>query len=145
LQSTHADDKTNLDHAEVDNSSFGAADSGKVSVFAGSEVLLVSVDGRELARDLEDGLLKGGCLFGGGTLLGGELGAGFVLDSNLEVDVLLGKSTHLVVEAEGVVADDVGGEDEVALSLLFTIQNNLAIGTLNNVVDIERTTRLDLK
>lgn len=65
-------------------------------------------------------------------------------DSNLEVDVFLSEGAHLVVEAEGVFADLVCGKDEVALSLLLAVHNNLAIGAFNNVVDIERTTGLDL-
>jgi hypothetical protein len=30
-----------------------------------------------------------------------------------------------------------GGEDEIALSLLFALKNQLGIGALNSVVDIE--------
>lgn len=58
LQSSHANDKTNLDHAEVDNSLLGTVDRAEISVLAGSEVLLVSRNGRELARDLEDRLFQ---------------------------------------------------------------------------------------
>lgn len=106
---------------------------------------MVSRDGGELTGDLEDGLLEDRCLFGGGTLLGGQLGARLVLDSDLEIDKLLGEGTHLVIEAERVIADNVGGEDKVSLSLLLTVHDDLAIGTLNNVVDVKRTTRLDLQ
>lgn len=56
---------------------------GEVAVLARAEVLLVARDGRQLARDLEDGLLEDGGLLGGGALLGGELGAGLVLDLKL--------------------------------------------------------------
>jgi len=57
-----------------------------------------------------------GCgLFGGGTLLGGELGIGFVLDSNPEVDVLSGKSTHIVDKAKWTVVDDIGRENRTFL------------------------------
>jgi hypothetical protein len=144
LQGTHTDDKADLDHAKVDDPALGAVDGGKVAVFTGSEVLLVARDGGELARHLEDSLLQDRGLFWGGSLLRGQLGAGLVLDGNLKVDILLGKGAHLVVKAERVVTNHVGREDKVALPLLLAVHDDLAIGTLNNVVDIERTSRLDL-
>lgn len=67
-----------------------------------------------------------------------------VTDSNLEIDVFLGESAHIVIEAEGVFADLLGGEDEVALSLFLAIHDNLTIGTLDGIVDIKRTTGLNL-
>lgn len=63
LQSTHGNNEGDLYHAEVDDSLLRALYRGKVSVLAGAEVLLVSRDGGELSRDLEDGLLKSRCLF----------------------------------------------------------------------------------
>lgn len=80
LQSSHQHDKGALDHAEVDDAAFGAADGAEVAVLSGAEVLLASRDGRELAGELEDGLLEGGVLFGRGALLGGKLSANLVLD-----------------------------------------------------------------
>lgn len=80
LKTAHGDDESNLNHAEVDNAVLSAANGSKVTVFTSSEVFLVSRDGGELARDLEDGLLEDGGLLGGGALLRGELSAGFVLD-----------------------------------------------------------------
>lgn len=64
--------------------------------------------------------------------------------SNLKVDEFIGKSAHLVVEAERVLSGRLCSEDEVALSFLLAADDDLAIRTLDNVIDIERTTRLDL-
>ena len=83
MQTTHADDHGALDHAEVGNSLLRAADSAKVAVLPRSKVLLVTGDGRELSRDLVDGLFQGRSLLGACALLGGELGANFVLDLQL--------------------------------------------------------------
>lgn len=57
--------------------------------------------------------------------------------SNLEIDELLGKGTHLVVEAEGVVTGLLRREDKVSLPLLLARENDLAVGTLDLVIDIE--------
>lgn len=80
LQTTHSDNESNLNHAEVDDAALSAADGSKVAVLTSSEVFLVSGDGGKLARNLEDGLLEDRGLLGGGALLRGELSAGFVLD-----------------------------------------------------------------
>lgn len=125
LQSAHADDKTALDQAEVDDPLLGASNGAEVAVLAGAEVLLVAGHGGQLARDLDDGLLEGGGLLGRGAFLGGKIDACLVLNlevqrsvskrlqgngqqvwycgrthSNLKVDKLVGNSAHLVVEAE---------------------------------------------
>lgn len=63
---------------------------------------------------------------------------------DLKVDIFLGKGAHLVAEAERVVTSLLGSESKVTLALLFTLKDNLAVGALHNVVDIERTTGLDL-
>jgi hypothetical protein len=61
----------------------------------------------------------------------------FSTNSNLKIDVFLGKCAHLVVEAERVLSNQLRSEDEVALSLFFALQDDLSAGTLNEVVDIE--------
>lgn len=66
-------------------------------------------------------------------------------DGNLKVDKLIRDGAHLVVEAERVVTDIVAREDEVSLSLLLPIYNDLARGACDLEVNIERTSRLDLK
>jgi hypothetical protein len=40
---------------------------------------------------------------------------------NLEIDHLLGESRHLVVEAECVLANTLGSEDEITLALLCSV------------------------
>lgn len=81
LQRPHADNQTNLDDAEIDDSLFRAVDSAEVSVLACAEVFLVSGDGRQLAGDLVEGLLEHGGLFGGSALLRWQLsGARLVLN-----------------------------------------------------------------
>lgn len=62
LQRTHTDNKSNLDHAEVDNALLRARDSAEVTVLTCSKVFLVSGNGGKLAGDLEDGLLQDGSL-----------------------------------------------------------------------------------
>lgn len=68
----------------------------------------------------------------------------FATDSNFEIDKFLGKCAHLVVEAERVVANLLRGEDKVALSLLFALKDDLSTGSLDKVIDIKRTTGLNL-
>lgn len=63
LQGTHADNKSNLDHAKVDNTLLGACNGAEVAVLTRSKVLLVSGNGGELAGDLEDGFLQDRGLF----------------------------------------------------------------------------------
>lgn len=62
------------------NAFLGVLDGAEVAVLAGAEVLLASGDGRQLAGDLEDGLLEVGRLFRRGALLGGKLSSGLVVD-----------------------------------------------------------------
>lgn len=65
-------------------------------------------------------------------------------DSNLKVYELVRDGAHLIVEAERVVTDFVAREDEVSLSLLLPVYNDLARGACDLEVDIEGTSRLDL-
>ena len=66
-------------------------------------------------------------------------------NSNLEIDKLLCKSTHLVIEAESIFAHICRCEDKVSLSFLLPIHNNLVLWSHNLVINIERTTCLDLQ
>ena len=68
LQAGHADHQSALHHAEVEDPALGALDRAEVSILARAEVLLVAVDGGEVAGDFEDGLFERGGLFGGGAL-----------------------------------------------------------------------------
>lgn len=64
--------------------------------------------------------------------------------SNLEVDHLLGERRHFIVEAERVLAIALGSEDVVTLSLLGSVQDDLAARRSHGVVDIEGAAGLDL-
>lgn len=74
-----------------------------------------------------------------------QLGLGFILDGDLEIDEFLGECAHLVIEAERICALFLSGEDEVALTLLLGLEDDLAARGLDDVVDIECTTGLDLE
>ncbi len=71
LQTAHADNKERLNHAKVDDTVLGAHDGRKVAVLTRAKVLLVSRNGRQLARDFVDRLLEDVGLLGAGSLLGG--------------------------------------------------------------------------
>jgi len=63
---------------------------------------------------------------------------------NLKVHKFLSKCAHLVVEAESVFARVGCCEDEVALSLLLPIHNDLVIRSNYLIIDVERSSSLDL-
>lgn len=63
-------------------------------------------------------------------------------DRDLKVDKLVGVGAHLVVEAEAVLADLVGGKDKVALSLLLTVEDVLSTRAGDLVVDVKGSSRL---
>ena len=64
--------------------------------------------------------------------------------SDFEVHEFLGEGTHFVIEAESVFARLAGREDEVALSLFLSVHDDLIIGAHDLVVDIERSSCLNL-
>ena len=64
---------------------------------------------------------------------------------NLKVNHLLRVCAHVVVEAELVLADLVGGEDKVALALLLALHDGLGAGASHIIVDIERAAGLNLR
>lgn len=55
------------------------------------------------------------------TLLSGCFSTGLALDHDVKVDEFVCESGHVVLEAEGVFADCVGGEDVVALAFAFSV------------------------
>ena len=63
---------------------------------------------------------------------------------NLKVDDFVRVGAHVVVEAELVVADLLGGEDEVTLALLGAIEDDLLLRPRHFVVEIERASGLHL-
>lgn len=81
LQSSHRHHHQSLNDTKVENPALRATHGTEVTVLAGTEVLLVPRDCRQLRGQLENRLLESRCLFGASaTLSGGELGAFFVLD-----------------------------------------------------------------
>ena len=76
LEPSHGENKPALQQAEGENAPLCALNRAEVSVLARPEVFLVTRDGRQLCRQLEDGFFEDGGLLGGGTLLGGDLCAG---------------------------------------------------------------------
>lgn len=126
LQTGHADHHQTLNDGKVEDSLLCASDGGEVSILASSEVFLLTGDCAELTAELEDRVLEGRSLLNVGALLGGNAGgAGLVLDGDFEVDHLVGKGADTVVEAEAVLANLVGCEDEVTLAFLGAIKNSL--------------------
>lgn len=102
LQTAHADDEKRLNHAKVDDAVLGAHDGRKVAVLTRAEVLLVSRNGRQLARDLVDRLLEDIGLLGARALLRGELSASLVL--NLRVNCQSRVDAVLYSPSQAVVA-----------------------------------------
>lgn len=64
--------------------------------------------------------------------------------SNLKINHLFRVGRHFVVEAESIFSDRLCSEDEIALALFLALHHDFLHGTDHFVVDIERTTRLDL-
>ena len=79
------------------------------------------------------------------TWFSGWFSSWFALDHDVEVDELLGERAHVVLEAEGVFADVVCSENVVALALAYAIEEDLVVGVLHLVVDVEGTTSLNLQ
>lgn len=63
---------------------------------------------------------------------------------NFEVNHLLGKSAHIIIEAEPVFARLLRRKHKISLAFLLGVHNDLVPGAHNAVVDIEGTARLDL-
>ena len=78
-----------------------------------------------------------------GSAMSGEIWPGGTY-GDLEIDHLLGKRAHLIVEAEAVFAHVKRCEDKIALSLLGAVEDDFVCGADNRVVDIERASRLHL-
>lgn len=81
LQCCHCNHHYALDYAEVEYPPFRTSDRGEITVLSCAEVLLISRDCAELARQLGDGLFEDGGLLRRRALFRGELGgAWFILD-----------------------------------------------------------------
>lgn len=73
------------------------------------------------------------------------LSSRLALDHDVKVEELLGERGHVILEAEGVFADGVGGHDVVALSFADAIEENLVIGVFHFKVDVKGASRLNLE
>ena len=58
---------------------------------------------------------------------------------NFKIHHLLGKGTHLVVEAKSVFPLLFRCEDKITLSFLCTVHDGFAIGTNHAVIDVKGT------
>lgn len=75
--------------------------------------------------------------------LGGN-GSKWVPYSDFEVNHFLGKSAHIIIEAEPVFARLLRRKYKIPLAFLLGVHDDLVAGAHNAVVDIEGTARLDL-
>ena len=73
-----------------------------------------------------------------------RLAARLALDHDVEVDELVAQGGHVVLEAEGVLARGVRGEDVVALPLAFAVEQDLLVRVLDVKVNVEGAAGLDL-
>lgn len=64
--------------------------------------------------------------------------------SNFEVDALVRHGAHAVVEAEGILAHVVSGEDEIALPLFLAVDDGVVARSADAVVNIEGAACLHL-
>lgn len=60
-----------------------------------------------------------------------------ITHSDLEVNHFLGKRRHVVVEAELILANALGREDEVALSFFRAVKNDLVTRPSYSEIDVE--------
>ena len=74
----------------------------------------------------------------------GGVAAGLALDHDVKVDELLGEGGHVVLEAEGIFANGVGGEDVVALALARAVEEDLLVRVFDFKVDVKGAAGLDL-
>lgn len=63
---------------------------------------------------------------------------------NLEINKLLCESTHLIIEAEPIFSRLTSREHEITLSFLLSIKNDFISRSYNLIIDIERTSSLNL-
>lgn len=80
LQACHGHHHERLNNTQVEDSPLSAPDRAEVAVLSCAEVLLVARDGRELARQLEDRLLKRSGLLWRCALLGWQACALLILN-----------------------------------------------------------------
>jgi hypothetical protein len=118
LQGTHADNKQDLNQAEVDDPLLGAANSAKVAVLASAEVFLVAGNGRKLARDFEQGLLEHRCLLRGGAWLRREGNSRLVLDLEHGQSV---RGRDRIETAKGVLLTEISKSTNLSAKVLISL------------------------
>jgi hypothetical protein len=116
-----------------------------VSVLPRPEVLLRPLNAAQTPTELVNALLQAARLLRQRRRFRRRHGPRFTLDHDVEVDELLAEGGHVVREAERVLADEVGGEDEVALALAFAFDDDHVRGVGDDPVDVEGTTGLNLR
>jgi hypothetical protein len=63
---------------------------------------------------------------------------------DFKVYEFLGECRHIIGEAKRVFPGSLRGKHEIALSLAFAVEHDLLIVVFNRVINVERSSRLDL-
>jgi hypothetical protein len=63
--------------------------------------------------------------------------SGLTLNHDIKVDKLVSERAHVVLEAKRVFSDCVGCEDKVSVALTLPIKDDLVVGVLYFIVDVE--------
>lgn len=145
LEHGHGEHDGQVKEGENENTSLCRLHRGLVSVHSGFVVVHGLCQTSELSFDrVHDRLHTLDSLVS--LWNGWQLGhVGRVVVTQLEINHLLCKCRHAVVETELVLADLVGVEHVVALSLFLLAHNDLAVWRLNVVVNVKGPTRLHCK
>lgn len=64
--------------------------------------------------------------------------------SNLEIDQLLRKRAHLIIEAKPILPGLRGREDKIPLPLFLVVHDDFLVRAHDAVIDVEGAARLDL-
>jgi hypothetical protein len=99
----------------------------------------------EHAVETEYALLQSARLLGDLTRLGRRLSARLGLDHDVEVDELLSERAHVVLKAERIFSDSIGGEHIVTLALALAVEENLLVRILDFEVNVKRAAGLNLR
>jgi len=145
LKHCHGNDRECLKHGIPKQSVLRRLHSRKATVLTRVEVLLCAPDVHQQTAQPVYAFLERRGLFRYLSWFGWRFTSRLVLDHDVEVNKLVSERAHVIFEAKGIFANGVGGEDIVPLSLALPVEENLVIGVLYFIVDIEGTTALDGK